>query len=177
MFPSKYMNEKVKTTKKMEKLQTKPVVSEKQIYNLMKKVKHNGSIEQDESESDESSDQESEIETTKSKSSKKSKKNATKRSNKSEDSSDEEELTNHVNIIFSGFEDEYGDEGDIDILEEDENAECTAEDEQMFMKETYKKCEEHKPEIATKLPKNKKVEKSVKLEKPIETLDTENEYS
>ena len=175
MFPSKYIDEKMKTTKKLEKLKKKTTRDDSESSSdekIKRSSKSKKRATRNDSESEESSDE-------KMKRSVKSKKNLSKRSNKSEESSEEEEeeLTNNVNIIFSGFEEEYGDEGDIDILEEDENAECTAEDEQTFMKEQYEKCEEPKPEIAKKLPINKKAEKSIKSEKIVESVDTENEYS
>jgi len=178
MFPSKYMNEKVKTSKKTSK---KP--------SYMKKTKNDVIISDSENDdelidSDESS--EYEIKKTKKNSKKKKpKKNSKKKKSKPLNDSDSDSETNnqnHVNIIFSGYEDEYGDENDINILEEDENIECTKEEEETFMKEKYEVLEEPKselkPEQESKIKNKNKTSSKLNLviEKK-ESDDTENEYS
>ena len=190
MFPSKYINEKVKASKKTSnKTSDKPLVSEKQLYDFMRKVKNDGTISESESEdesaeSDESSDHETKYHVTKDHVTKKSKKSSTKKSSKkntvkqTDDSESEDEVEtnnqNHVNIIFSGYEEEYGDENDMNILEEDENTECTKEEEQTFMKEKYEVLEE--PKLDTK-PESKINKKSKdKPSEKKESVDTENEY-
>lgn len=154
MFPSKYIDKKVSATEKinqskhMVKPNNKPV-STKTLQKFMKTVPSSESEDIGSEDSDRSSDSESSDSKSKKKSSKKrapKKHNAKLLSHDDDDDSDsdyedtlENDAMKHVNIIFSGFEGEYGDEGDLDILEEDDDVSCNSEDEQTFMKDQYEK--------------------------------------
>ena len=185
MFPSKYIDKKVSATEKINQLKqdkssdkpskhtvkpnNKPV-STKTLQKFMKTVPSCESEDIGSEDSDRSSDTESNGSFDESKSKKKSsKKRAPKKhrakllSSDDDDDSDsdyEDTLENdpmkHVNIIFSGFEGEYGDEGDLDILEEDDDVSCNSEDEQTFMKDQYEKIETSIEPVLTSPSKDKK---------------------
>lgn len=185
MFPSKYMDEKVNATNKKDKQsekQSKPV-SSKKLLSFMKKVSKDGKYQSSSSSNETDTDESSHDEVRKKKTSKHNKKKSSEKQEDDDDEEEDEDNLNNINIIFSGFEGEYGDEKDMDILEEDENAECNSEDEETFMKETYEKIEIVECTKKDTLPKSKlkdkKSKKSVeKKEEDDETeLDAENEYS
>jgi ATP-dependent Lon protease len=213
MFPSKYIDKKVSATEKINQLKhtvkpnNKPV-STKTLRKFMKTVPSSESEDIGSEDSDRSSDSESNGSFDESKSKKKSSKKRAPKKHKakllSHDESDDDDSDSdyedtmendpmkHVNIIFSGFEGEYGDEGDLDILEEDDNVSCNSEDEQTFMKDQYEKIEtaietnkqskdntdksknkKHK----SKDTKSSKDKKNKEIKEEDKEPDNENEYS
>jgi ATP-dependent Lon protease len=149
IFPSKYMDERVKSDDRKKKLDKKSSRSKKPINRRNKKQDQ----EHDEDEEDDGEDL-------------------------------EEEEKGFYSIVF-GIDEQ---EDELAYNEEDDDAECDSDDEQMFMKENYEKVEvlsekestdhlENKMTKKVKKPKDKKsLDKKKVVEEEPEITDVEQEY-
>ena len=188
LFPSKYMDKRVKADRKMEELiskDSKKKKNEKQrkaTYNTrsMKKNKYSSESEEDEEIVRKSSGKDK---SKKEKSKSKSKNKETSDEDSDEDSEEDSDYDpdekkkkkQNINIIFGfGANGQAGDEEEMEdehaLLDEED---CDTDDEKMFMKETYQTIE--LPEqISEETKKSKKSEK--KRRKPVESItDTEEQ--
>ena len=161
MFPSKYMNERVKSSNKKKATTDKKSKSDKKYkHSSRQKDKKKRKSEESESEEYEEDDEDE------------------------EDSDDEEDdaKENKIDIVFAigggghegVYEDEYNDE--------DDDNDCNSDDEKTFMKEKYETVDIPKSKATMKKEKKelekrtKKEKKTPKPDSEVELTDVEQEY-
>jgi len=160
IFPSRYMNEKVKKTKESEKKSSKKAdkKSEKKSSKKSNKKRKQESEDEDEDEDEDDYD-EDEYDS----------------EDEEEDEEEEEAENDKVFILSIGGGEEEEDEDEV-YNDEDDRGECDSDDEKTFMKETYETVElpsEHKKK-ADKKSKKEKAKKEKANKKSEEETSSEN---
>ena len=164
LFPSNYINEKVKQDDKQYKKSKKNIKTVKSKKVVKEKKKHKKRVEESDTESDDEFYEEDE-----------------------DDDDDDDADVNDFNMLFSALtgggpnEDEINDQN---AIKDDRHEECDSDDEKLFMRENYETIPI--PEgIVTKSMKNKQKDKEKKKQKKrntseksdnSETVDAEKEY-
>lgn len=160
LFPSKYINEKVKNDKKEDKKSKKKKQKEKKPPQRAAKKKANKKIKEYEYEDDYDSEEEFD-----------------------DDYYDSEEDMEHFNLIFStlgGGGQNKEEISDQNAINEDHDEECNSEDEKNFMAENYENIqmpeEIVKKRNKEKLKKQKKLRNKSEKSDNSEIMDAEKEY-
>ena len=168
IFPSKYINNRVKTLtdkkKKNDKNKQKNKASNKTDFKKKKnnkKQKYQESEEEDSEEEDYYEEEDSDDE----------EEDSDEEEGDSDDEEEEEEGVYSIVLALDGDE-----EADDDYIEDD--ADCDSDDEQAFMKETYQKTITVDTDDATtsKKMKLKKKKKNKAVEEEVVLTDAEQEY-
>jgi ATP-dependent Lon protease len=193
IFPSKYMNEKVKTITKEEteniKSSKKSIKNKKETKNPIspnKYSKHtNHSVKQKtiECENDNNEDSNDDTEDDGEENSSNSSSVSNKNENNPKCNKNEKQSKNYfvLNIGNATEEDNYDDNYESEPTDDDDEYECNSEDEQTFMKEKYEKVIEPQNNVPTKKESesSKKTNSDDTIEltdNSIETQNIETEY-
>ena len=188
IFPSKYMNERAKSTstssKKLKEIASTPRKNKKAKSSLASSKKHRHNKVKEEEEEEEEEDDEEEDEDYEEEDDEEEDEEEDEDEDEDEDDDededeeeedeeegDEEDKKGMYNIVLSL--DGVGDEAEDEYVEDD--ADCDSDDEEAFMKETYERCSASSQQTDNKQKKKNKKNNTVDKEEVV-LNDVEHEY-